>query len=208
METATCLRVLRRPSWLPRRDCPSSVTVEIAPAAGLVFDTSPLQALHRAGALPNLRAAVERVLIPQAVRNETVASLPLSPPGRVPNLDEFPWIGVEHVGADDIASAGAVLAGSRRAVEVYRWFNRTIDRPEVEALVLARRVSGRAVMEDRNGVKCALDFGVPAIGVADLLVELERAGHLVDAQASAKTILETGYYSRQLWWLSQGLRTW
>ena len=97
---------------------------------------------------------------------------------------------------------------SRRSSETYKWFDRTIGRPEIEAIILAKRASARAVIEDSNGIRCAIDFGVHTVDVATLLIELERERHIENAQVRAATILATGYYSRELWWLSMGLRTW
>jgi predicted nucleic acid-binding protein len=158
--------------------------------------------------LPIIRTAYARTLVPRAVFEETRASLPLTAAGRVPNLDEFPWIQVVSIPEDDLALLGAVPAKPRRSSEVYKWFDRTIDRPEIEAIVLAKQRSARAVIEDNNAVRCAADFGVQTVDVAGLLLELEREHHIEDAQARAASVLATGYHSRALWWLSTGLRTW
>lgn len=168
----------------------------------IILDTSPLQALYRAGVLPVLRNVFDRILMPRAVYDETVASLPLAVPGRVPDLTDFPWIEVSEVPDTELAEAGAALVGKRRASELYRWFNRQIDRPEVEAIILAKRHGSPVVIEDNNGVKCALDFGVAVVNVADLLVEMERRHQIPDARACAAAILATGYYSKELRWLS------
>lgn len=174
----------------------------------LTFDSSPLQAVYRAGVLPIIRTAFERTLIPGAVFSETQGSLRLTAPGRVPNLEDFPWIEAVSITDDDLASVGAVEVKSRRSSKTFKWLDRTIDRPEIEAVILAKRASARVVIEDGNGVKCAMDFGVSTVDVATLLIELEREHHIGDAHVRAASILNTGYYSRELWWLSLGIRTW
>lgn len=120
----------------------------------------------------------------------------------VPRLELFPWIGRVTVSDEEIAQAGAVLIRNRRSTERYQWFDRYVDRPEVEAVLLAKRESALAVIEDSNGVKCANDLGVQVVNVADLLLELESQGHIPDAQISAERIMETGYYSKELRWLA------
>lgn len=173
----------------------------------IVLDTSPLQALFRVDVLSQLRGIFARTLVPRAVFDETQASLSLTAAGRVPNLEDFGWIEVRALTDEDIASAGAVPIKARRSSTTYRWLDRRIDRPELEAVLLAKLTAGRALIEDRNGVKCARDSSVPVVSVADLLIELERDHHLGNAAALASKILETGYYSRGLWWLSMGLRS-
>jgi predicted nucleic acid-binding protein len=123
-------------------------------------------------------------------------------PGRVPDLTQFPWIEVSVISEVEIASVGAHLVGHRRSSQRYRWLNRQVDRPEIEAVILGKRVSGRVVIEDANAVKCATDVGVSVVNVAGLLIELERERHIADAKACATAIMATGYYSKELRWLS------
>jgi predicted nucleic acid-binding protein len=117
-------------------------------------------------------------------------------------LSEFQWIQVVEVSTSELSDAGAELIGNRRGSELYRWFSRQVDRPEVEAIVLAKRTSACALVEDNNGTKCASDFAVPVWNVADLLEEFERRRYISDAKSCAETILATGYYSKELRWLS------
>jgi hypothetical protein len=51
-------------------------------------------------------------------------------------------------------------------------------------------------------VRCAAAFGVTTVNVADLLAELERHAHIDNATPYATRILETGYYSKELRYLS------
>ena len=170
----------------------------------LVFDTSPLQALHRVGLLPSLRAVSDRTLVPRAVFDETQASLLLTAPGRVPNLEEFNWIEVGVVPEADLISAGAVLLKTRRSTQTYRWFSRQIDRPEIEAIILAKLTTAHVVIEDRRGINCAREFQVQVTNVAELLQEFERRQLIAAAGPYATDILATGYYSKELRWLSWG----
>lgn len=124
----------------------------------------------------------------------------------VPNLDEFPWIEAVPVADSELAAEGAVLVSTRRSSETFTWFSRRIDRPEAEAVLLAKRQSAPLVIEDHKGVRCAADFGVAVVKVVDLLLTLEQAGLIPNAQESAARILATGYHSRELWWLSMGIR--
>lgn len=111
-----------------------------------------------------------------------------------------------EVSDEELAKAGATFHAPRRTTCAYAWEGRLIDRPELEAVLLARRLSGRIVMEDDAGIKSARAVGVVVMGVAEILDEMERAGHFSDADVRARAILATGYHSQKLEWLSR--RAW
>lgn len=164
----------------------------------LVFDTSPLQALHRVRLLPVVRASFSQVLVPGAVFDETMASVPQAALGRVPDLADFPWIEVVAMETQELLAAGAEHIKNRRGTEVYRWRGRQIDRPELEAVLLGLRLQASIAIEDAKGVRCATDAGGRVISVAGMLQQFEREGRVSDAGTVAQGILETGYWSREL----------
>jgi predicted nucleic acid-binding protein len=172
----------------------------------MIFDSSPLQALHRASVLALLERAYEQVAIPGAVAAEMRASLAASGPSKVPDLDAYPWLRVHEVSDDEVARAGAIEPRSYRSTTRYRWGAGQINRPELEVLLLAARLGAKAVVEDRQALACAPTAGVEALGVAQLLCDLEERGFLDDAPARASAILATGYFSLDLRVLSHGHR--
>jgi predicted nucleic acid-binding protein len=176
----------------------------------LVIDTAPLQALHRADALRVLERAYGEVWVPRAVHFETQRSLvgKSGGPRRVPDLDAHAWIRIGEVDDDEIARAGATLARARRSTHEYHWLGRKIDRPALEAILLAKRLSSPVVMEEARGVDCAREVGVATLCTADVLVALEDAALFDDADARAKAVIATGYDNRELEWLSRRAYPW
>jgi hypothetical protein len=170
----------------------------------LVFDSPPLQALHRAGALALLERACDEVCVPGAVADETRASLAASGAARVPELHLYSWIQIFQFTDEELAAAGATPLRERRGTVRYRFGGRQIGRPALEAVLLAARRGGTAVVEDRPGVAGALAAGVPVVDTAWILRDLEARHFLDDAPARARTILATGYFSSSLRALSHG----
>ncbi len=172
----------------------------------LVVDTSPLQALHRCGALALLEPAFEEVWVPEAVRDETRASRAISGAEKVPDLDAHPFIRIGHVGGEELAARGAVEVGRNRGRARFQWMGKNIDRPELEVVALAERLGAVALVEDAKGMRCARARAVPITDSARVLCDLEAAGLIADAAALAKTILATGFYTEELLFLSRGIR--
>jgi predicted nucleic acid-binding protein len=171
----------------------------------LVVDTSTLQALHRGDLLALVAAAFERVAIARAVFDETARAVVATGPERAPDLAKHPRLDVATIDDTEIESAGAIALKPSRATTLYRWLGRQIHRPELESVILAKRDDARLAIEEKNGVKCAADFGVRVVGVADLIVELERGGHVTDARARARRILDRGFDGQKLRWLARGI---
>lgn len=176
----------------------------------LVLDTPPLQALHRCDALRLLARAYGEVWVPRAVYEETQRSLSEKSGGsaRVPDLEAHAWVRTGDIDEEEIAGAGAAAVRSRRSTQEYQWLGRKIDRPELEAILLAKRLSSPVVLEEARGCSCAHDFGVVTQCAADVLVALEDAKFLTDADVRAKRVLETGYDNRELEWLSRRAYPW
>jgi hypothetical protein len=171
----------------------------------LVSDTSPLQGLHRGGALETLRDLGVQLVIP--VDAETRSSFQQVGGLKVPDLDGHRWIRTERVDDAALAAFGASLVGPHRRTFEYAWKGFKLDRPELEVVCLAVREGAHALVEDEPGIRCARMAGVPVTSVPVLLRDLVRAGRmdLADAGRRARAILETGYFLRELEWLSRGI---
>jgi predicted nucleic acid-binding protein len=170
----------------------------------LVADTSPLQALHRGGALPSLSVLYDAIWLPDAVRIEMVGSLQRSGAAKVPQLAHLPWLRFGNVSDEDLHRVGALHVGpgarARFGVGAPRL---RIDRPELEVILLAERLRGVALVEDREGLRLAQMRGVPVVSTADVLTQLDLAG-VLPARAAAQRILATGYITPQLRALANG----
>jgi len=147
------------------------------------------------------------LLIPSAVEEETRGSFLRAGGEKVPDLVAHPWIRIEPVRDEELAAFGATPLGPRRHTLEYSWRGYRLDRPELEAVLLARRVGATLLIEDDGGLRCARLCGVAVTGVAAVLRDLCRAGRLDLAEAGrrARAILDTRYYSRELEWLSRGI---
>lgn len=175
------------------------------PLLTLVFDSPPLQALHRCGVLGRLITA-HRVVTPKSVALETARSRDVEGGDRVPDLSEHPDLAVHTVADDLLSSTGAVLIGEARATTQHRLDAHKIDRPELEVVLLARELHAFAVVEDKAALRVASKLAVRVVGVAELLCDLEVRGVLVDAVDAAKAIRATRYHTRDLVLLASGTR--
>ncbi|HVV84101.1 MAG TPA: hypothetical protein VHE35_13595 [Kofleriaceae bacterium] len=171
----------------------------------LVFDSPPLQALHRCGALAIAAAAYDAV-VPRSIAEETARSRTIEGEARVPELAAYAGLSVRAVDDELLAEAGAVLIGEARATTEYRLDVHRIDRPELDVLLLARRLGGAALVEDKAAIRVARKLAVPVVGTAQVLCDLERRGLLDDAAAAAKTIRATKYLTKDLVLLASGVR--
>lgn len=171
----------------------------------LVVDTATLQALHRGDLLAIVATAFDGLTIAGAVAEETKRARAATDAARVPDLAEHARIVVAAIDDAAIEASGAVVIKPSRATTLYKFLGRQIHRPELESVLLGKRASIRLVMEERNGVKCAADLGVSVVGVADLIAELERSGHVPDARARARRILQSGFDGQKLRWLARGV---
>jgi|JI10StandDraft_1071094.scaffolds.fasta_scaffold17475_1 hypothetical protein len=171
----------------------------------LVFDSPPLQALHRCGLL-ELVARAYQAAVPTSIADETARSREASGPDRVPDLAAHPQIAQAEVSDDELARAGARFLKVHRATTVFTIDGRQIDRPELDAVLLARRTGAVVVAEDLAAVRTAAALAVPCIGTAELLCDLELAGHVADAVAAARAIRATRYSGDDLVLLASGTR--
>ena len=149
---------------------------------------------------------VHSVLIPWAVEDETKRSFVGEGPARVPDLGALPEIQMRTLEPSDFDNVGAVLLGNYRATEKFALGERRIDRPELEVVLLARKLNCLAVVEDRKGVGLARSFGLTIATTAQVLVDLENLGALANAMHAAQEIRATRYNHADLVRLANGVR--
>lgn len=172
----------------------------------LVFDSPPLQALHRCGALALVAEAYAAVVVPESIAAETARSRAIEGMARVPDLTAHPAILTQVVGDELLTAAGALLIGDARATTAYRLDVHKVDRPELEVVLLARQLGAVAVVEDKAAIRVARKLMVPVVGTAHLLCDLEVRGLLDDAVVAAQAIRATKYLTKDLILLASGIR--
>jgi hypothetical protein len=172
----------------------------------LVFDSPPLQALHRCGVLSRVQTTYATVAVPASIAVETARSREASGPERVPDLAGHPAIRAINVDDAELIAAGATFLKAHRSTSIYTIDGRQIDRPELEAVLLARRMAAIVVAEDLAAVRTAAGLNVPCVGTAELVCDLELRRLIDDAVATAQMIWATRYRSDDLKLLASG--TW
>ena len=141
----------------------------------VVADAGPLIALARTGHLPLLPRLFERVLIPEAVRDEL--ELSSNRPGAralSTALARKRWLVVRKVRADD--SLRAALGPG-----------------ECEAIALASRERALLLIDDRKGRRAARAAGVQVIGTAGMLLAAKQKGLLTRVSPVLDQLADAGY---------------
>ena len=186
----------------------------MAPKAAI--DTSPLQALWRAGVLGKLPHLFKATLVPQSVADETRWSLGLIGPERVPSLKEHRWIHIESVPADALRAAmiplfksvqrrrhGAKVGSHQPEVaivegRVMAWTrpgNRLTHKiPDLEVVLLAQRTGAIAILDDRKALRAAVDLGVRTATTREVVEQMVRRGLIADAESAIKKMQATNYH--------------
>lgn len=142
-----------------------------------VSNTGPLIALAHADVLPILDGLFERVLLPEAVRNEIDAGKNASV--RFAGMSK--QCRVLHVELDP--APDALLTG-------------VLDRGEAAVLLLARATKADlTLLDERKGRKIAAEvFRLRVMGTAGLLVRAKRAGLIARVREPLDRMLNAGYY--------------
>ena len=183
------------------------------------IDTSPLQALWRAGVLNKLPSLFESTFIPQSVADETRWSRKLVGAERVPSLKANRWIQVEAVPADAVreamlplfkahqrrhrgAKAGAhhpdvaIIDGRVIAwVQASKHDRLTYNMPDIEVVVLAQIQGAVAILDDRKALKAAIDLGLKTATTREVVAAMARQGLIADGDSHIAKMLATGYHA-------------
>jgi len=150
----------------------------------IVADAGPLIGLAIAGRIEILGALFEKVLIPQAVLEEL--QLEASRPGSfaLSKAKEEGWLS-----AEDLPENTAMTQ-----------LTELLDRGEAEAIVLAKSMNARLLIDERRGRAVARSRGVVVIGTGGVLL-LAKREHVIDQIAPILDELASHGYR-----LSDGLR--
>ena len=149
----------------------------------LVADSSPLIALARIGRLELLNSLFGKLLLPNGVWRELVAT------------------NIPRAGADEIAAAEWI---ERRAVSDCDWVNllrQDLGAGESEAIVLAKEVNADLLlMDERRGRSAAMRLGLKVSGLVGVLIEAREQKLLPNADIVADELV-----SKAGFWLSKEL---
>jgi uncharacterized protein len=142
-----------------------------------VSNTGPLIALAHAEVLHILSGLFEKVLVPEAVRDEIEAG----------SLSKLRF-------ADLSASAANLQVLPNPPVDPL--LAKMLDQGEAAVVLLAQREGGLPVLlDERKGRKIAGDiFGLPVIGTAGLLIKAKRAGLIPHVGTALDRMIAAGYY--------------
>lgn len=143
----------------------------------LVFDTSPLYHLTKAGGLEVLRTIIgdRQPIISYAVQKEL--KIEGGGDSRINNLLNARWIGFHEV--DSPVEIDAYL----RFTKFFMSGNR--NKGEATVLALAKTLPGIAVIDDNGGRKAAEKDGILCSHTLKLLCDAIREGHLSLSDASS-----------------------
>ncbi len=168
-----------------------------------VIDTHALQAFHRSGVLRQVRDLFGAIAITPGVERETRSAYLSLGPSLVPDLGASPWISVEPVSEQDVAAARGPVPrreareeARRRALgRPPRHFCRglVIGRAELEVVLAAELLSGTAVLDDADGIRCARARGVQTTTDWDVLLDLKTKGLVPAVKPLVEALARTGY---------------
>ena len=150
----------------------------------VVADASPLIALARIGQLELLRTMFERLLLPEAVWREVVAS------------------GLDKAGAGTVTQADWIERRKVADAGMVGLLRRDLGAGESETIALAREAGADLVLVDeRAGRTAAKRLGLRVTGLVGVLIEARERGLLPDAAAVVDDL-----HRRAGFWLSEELR--
>lgn len=119
----------------------------------VVSDTSPVTALLQIGQVRLLPALFDRVLIPQAVRDELLRFHPALPD----------FLVIQAIQDQQTANA----------------LSRELDPGEAEAIILAEESHAEyLLMDEKRGRSLALRRGLKVVGLLGVLLLAKKAGHI------------------------------
>lgn len=150
----------------------------------VVSNTSPIMNLSIAGHHDLLRQMYEKVLIPEAVRDELSVSGSEQSWGT--ELQKTTWLEIRSV--SNRALVNSLLS--------------EVDSGEAEAIALAAEVEADLLlMDERRGRKLAARLGVKTIGLLGALIEAKRKGLVTEVKPVLdQMIAKAGFWvSRQLY---------
>jgi uncharacterized protein len=151
----------------------------------VVSDSSPLIALSRIGRLDLLQRIFGDLVVPDAVWREVAEDFSARP------------------GAEDIRRAMWIRRGAVRDADLVQLLRQDLGAGEAETLVLARELTADLVlMDELKGRRAALRLGLKVTGLAGILIEAGKAGHVADLAA-----LLSDLHLRAGFWLSDQLRS-
>ena len=142
----------------------------------IVTDTGPLIAFPRIRGLSLLQQVVRELVIPEAVYNELVGTGRDRPGAQ--EVEHSMWI--QRRAVTDLATLALLPA--------------YLHRGEREALVLARELRVRLLIDEQRGRKVAVEWGVEVLGSLGVLAEAKRSGFVERVKPLVDALLAAQYW--------------
>lgn len=148
----------------------------------VVSDTSPFINLAALDRLTLLRDLYDRILVPQAVSDEIIASAVLRPGDT--EVGDLGWAGTRQV-------SHHVLAASLRL---------ELDEGEAEAIALAIELKADLLLlDERKGRMIASRLGLRVTGLLGLLMEAKQGGLIAEVKPLMDSlIVKAGFWISQV----------
>jgi predicted nucleic acid-binding protein len=149
----------------------------------VVADSSPLIALCRIGRLELLHELFGKLVLPDAVWTEVVAS----DPGKA--------------GVAEIVSAGWIERHTVKDIPLVNLLRQDLGAGESEAIVLARETQANVLLiDERRGREAAKRLGINCSGLVGVLLEARRRGVVSDPASIGRELRDIAGF-----WISDEL---
>lgn len=125
----------------------------------VVSDTSPIRALISIGKLQLLAELHEKIIIPEAVREELLSIK--SKKEEIKTIFNYDWIEVRKI----------------QNKKLFDDLNQVLDKGESEAITLTKDLNADLLLIDEaKGRKKAMSLGINVVGILGLLIEAKEKG--------------------------------
>lgn len=139
----------------------------------IVSDASPLIVLLKTNNITILKDLFQQITIPQAVYKEITAK-----EQEKSLFDKIDWIKIRKIKNADMAS----------------FIEKLLDKGETEAIILAKELQTKLLIDDAKARKYAKMLDIEVIGTLGLLKMAKTHGIIISVRGVISKMLDEGYY--------------
>lgn len=139
----------------------------------IVSDASPLIVLLKTNNIIILKDLFQQITIPQAVYKEITAKKQ-----EKSLFDKIDWIKIRKIKNADMAS----------------FIEKLLDKGETEAIILAKELQTKLLIDDAKARKYAKMLDIEVIGTLGLLKMAKTHGIIISVRGVISKMLDEGYY--------------
>lgn len=139
----------------------------------IVSDASPLIVLLKTNNITILKDLFQQITIPQAVYKEITAKKQ-----EKSLFDKIDWIKIRKIKNADMAS----------------FIEKLLDKGETEAIILAKELQTKLLIDDAKARKYAKMLDIEVIGTLGLLKMAKTHGIIISVRGVISKMLDEGYY--------------